>query len=239
MVAFNLSNEKSERRRESRELTCEEMVSAELIAVPPVELSRTFVLTKRIFDILFSATVLLLLAPFFGFVAILVKISSRGPVFFSQERVGICGRPFRMWKFRTMIVGAEAQKAALQAKNELAGPAFKMKNDPRVTAVGRFLRKYSIDELPQFLNVFLGHMSVVGPRPPIPAEVRKYKQWQLRRLSVKPGLTCIWQVSGRSRVDFDTWMRMDIRYIEKASPWFDLRLVVKTIRAVLYADGAF
>ena len=166
------------------------------------------------------------------------KLESPGPVFFRQVRVGKNGRPFRMYKFRSMHIDAEARLESLRAQNEASGPVFKMKNDPRVTRVGRFIRRTSIDELPQFLNVLFGEMSVVGPRPPVPAEVRQYQRWQRRRLSVKPGITCTWQVSGRSNISFDQWMKLDLEYIDTWSLWQDIRICFRTVPAVLLSRGA-
>jgi lipopolysaccharide/colanic/teichoic acid biosynthesis glycosyltransferase len=159
-------------------------------------------------------------------------------VFFGQRRVGQNGRAFRMLKFRSMYQDAEQRLEALRALNEMSGPVFKMANDPRTTKVGRFLRRTSLDELPQFINVLRGEMSVVGPRPPIPAEVTQYKRWQRRRLSVRPGITCIWQISGRNGIDFDRWMELDLQYIDEWSLWRDVQICLKTIPAVLSARGA-
>ncbi|HYX92029.1 MAG TPA: sugar transferase [Myxococcaceae bacterium] len=193
---------------------------------------------KRLFDVVLSATSLLVLAPAFAAVALLIKLDSPGPVFFRQQRVGLRGRTFAMLKFRTMVQGAEKIRAELDQKNEQRGPVFKIKNDPRITAVGRFLRKHSIDELPQLLNVLRGEMSIVGPRPPLPSEVQKYAAWQRRRLSVRPGLTCIWQVSGRNQITFDEWMLLDMQYIDHWSFREDLRLVLRTVPVVLTGRGA-
>jgi lipopolysaccharide/colanic/teichoic acid biosynthesis glycosyltransferase len=143
-----------------------------------------------------------------------------------------------MYKFRSMVVDAEAKKAALEKFNEMSGPVFKMENDPRITRIGRFIRKTSLDEFPQFWNVLRGEMSLVGPRPPIPAEVERYERWQMRRLSMKPGITCIWQVSGRNNIDFDTWMRLDLEYIDKWSLFMDIKLLLRTIPVVLLGRGA-
>lgn len=239
MLAKKIEENVSDRRRSFRNVASESFIDSEEIAVELMELPTAFGMGKRLFDVVFSSFVLILLLPIFVAVALVVKCTSKGPIFFPQTRVGAGGRHFKMWKFRTMVVNAEAMKAQLESQNEVSGPVFKIKHDPRITAAGRFLRRYSIDELPQFWNVLAGDMSVVGPRPPLPKEVMKYRNWQLRRLCVKPGLTCIWQVSGRSTIDFDTWMRMDIRYIEGASLDLDLRLVVRTVRVVLDADGAF
>jgi exopolysaccharide biosynthesis polyprenyl glycosylphosphotransferase len=192
---------------------------------------------KRAFDVLVSATVLLLLAPLLGCVALAIKLESPGPVLFRQRRVGRNGREFSLLKFRSMHRDAEAQLAALRARNEASGPVFKMTNDPRVTRVGQLIRKASLDEFPQFWNVLRGEMSVVGPRPPLPSEVAQYKRWQRRRLSVKPGITCTWQISGRNDIDFDQWMELDLEYIDHWSLGRDLAIVLKTIPAVLSARG--
>ncbi|OJH34786.1 exopolysaccharide biosynthesis polyisoprenyl-phosphate hexose-1-phosphate transferase EpsZ [Cystobacter ferrugineus] len=193
---------------------------------------------KRLFDIVSSAAALLVLSPLLITVALAVKLTSRGPIFFKQERVGLHGRTFGMLKFRSMVVNAEELKAKLEALNEQTGPVFKMKNDPRITRVGRFIRKYSIDELPQLINVLRGEMSVVGPRPPIPKEVAKYAAWQRRRLSVRPGLTCIWQVSGRNQISFENWMYLDMQYIDHWSLKNDLNLILKTVPVVITGSGA-
>lgn len=193
---------------------------------------------KRVFDLVVSAVALVFLLPLFLGIALAVKLDSPGPVFFRQRRMGLNGREFWMWKFRSMCDGAEAMQPALAQLNEVSGPAFKSSQDPRVTRVGRWLRRTSLDEFPQFWNVVKGDMSVVGPRPPIPSEVSKYARWQRRRLSVKPGLTCTWQVSGRSEVDFDRWMELDLHYIDHWSLWHDLSIVLRTIPAVLLGRGA-
>jgi exopolysaccharide biosynthesis polyprenyl glycosylphosphotransferase len=193
--------------------------------------------TKELFDRLFAAAVLVFLSPVFLGIALAVRLDSRGPVFFSQKRVGLRGRRFLVHKFRTMVVNAEELREELMEQNEMDGPVFKITHDPRVTRVGRFLRKTSLDELPQFFNVLMGEMSVVGPRPPLPDEVREYERWQLRRLSMKPGITCIWQVSGRNNIPFEEWMRMDLEYIDTWSLKLDFVLFLKTIRTMLRGDG--
>lgn len=195
-------------------------------------------LAKRVFDLVVSSAVITLGAPVFLAVALGVRLTTPGPVVFVQRRTGLNGREFDMYKFRSMVAGAEGHRSSLAARNEVDGPAFKLTDDPRITSFGRFLRRSSLDELPQFFNVFFGEMSVVGPRPPIPSEVAKYERWQRRRLSVKPGLTCLWQVSGRSDLDFDTWMKLDLEYIDNWSLWLDVKLFVLTIPAVLLARGA-
>ena len=193
---------------------------------------------KRAFDVISSAVAVLLLAPLFIATAIAVKLDSPGPVFFRQVRVGKNGRPFKMLKFRSMHVDAEARLDSLRSLNEVSGPVFKMRDDPRVTRVGRFIRRTSLDELPQFLNVLSGEMSIVGPRPPVPAEVKQYQRWQRRRLSVKPGITCTWQVSGRSDISFDQWMKLDLEYIDTWSLWQDIQICLRTVPAVLLSRGA-
>jgi exopolysaccharide biosynthesis polyprenyl glycosylphosphotransferase len=193
---------------------------------------------KRAIDIAVSAVALTFLAPLLLAVAAVVKLTSRGPLLFRQARVGQHGRQFNMLKFRSMVVNAEELKARLLAQNEQQGPVFKMRSDPRITGVGRFIRKYSIDELPQLLNVLRGEMSLVGPRPPVPAEVAKYEAWQRRRLSVRPGLTCVWQVSGRNEVSFEEWMYLDMQYIDHWSLQRDLELIAKTVPVVLTGRGA-
>ena len=192
---------------------------------------------KRLMDIVLSGMALAVLAPILALTALAIKIEDPGPVFFGQRRSGLFGRTFTMWKFRSMVADAEKLKAQLQAQNEMDGPVFKMQHDPRITRVGRFIRKFSIDELPQFWNVFVGEMSLVGPRPPIPAEVTQYERWQMRRLSMKPGITCIWQVSGRNNIDFKTWMKLDLQYIDNWSLFLDLKLLLKTPYAVVSGSG--
>lgn len=193
---------------------------------------------KRLIDIAASSFALVVLSPLLLGAAVAIKLTSRGRIFFKQERVGQHGRSFDMLKFRSMVVNAEELKAKLAAQNEQAGPVFKMRRDPRITAVGRFIRKYSIDELPQLINVLRGDMSIVGPRPPIPSEVAKYEAWQRRRLSVRPGLTCVWQVSGRNEISFEEWMLLDMRYIDHWSLAQDFQLILKTLPVVLTGRGA-
>jgi exopolysaccharide biosynthesis polyprenyl glycosylphosphotransferase len=193
---------------------------------------------KRLFDIAASGAALAALSPLLLAAAVLVKVTSRGPMLFRQERVGLHGRTFHMLKFRSMVVNAEQLKALLLAKNEQTGPVFKMKLDPRVTAVGRFMRKHSIDELPQLVNVLRGDMSIVGPRPPVPNEVASYEAWQRRRLSVRPGLTCVWQVSGRNEISFQDWMLLDMRYIDHWTLAGDFGLIWRTVPVVLTGRGA-
>ena len=193
---------------------------------------------KRAFDIAASASALALLSPLLLVFVALVKLTSRGTILFRQQRVGLHGRSFHMLKFRSMVANADQLKAGLAAMNEQSGPVFKMKRDPRVTGIGRFMRKHSIDELPQLVNVLRGDMSVVGPRPPVPTEVAAYEAWQRRRLSVRPGLTCVWQVSGRNEISFQDWMLLDMRYIDHWSLVQDFALICRTVPVVLTGRGA-
>ena len=195
---------------------------------------------KRLMDIVFSALVMMLLSPVFLAIAVAVKASSPGPVFFSQTRVGRYGRNFKFYKFRSMRQDAEAQKVALLAQNESAdGVIFKMKNDPRITKVGRFLRRTSLDELPQLWNVFIGDMSLVGPRPPVPSEVQEYTLEDRKRLDVIPGITCLWQIQGRSEIPFNEQVRLDKEYILAPSVWKDIVILLKTIPAIIGGKGAY
>lgn len=192
-------------------------------------------ISKRFIDILLSLFGLIIVSPIMLIVAILIKLESTGPVIFSQKRVGLNGKEFNMLKFRSMVQNAEELKEKLQKQNEMSGPMFKMKEDPRVTKVGKFIRKTSIDELPQLINVFKGEMSLVGPRPSLPKEVAKFEPWMLERLSVKPGLTCYWQVSGRNNIDFEDWMKLDIKYVKDRNLGLDIKLIFKTF-FVLFGD---
>jgi lipopolysaccharide/colanic/teichoic acid biosynthesis glycosyltransferase len=194
---------------------------------------------KNLMDVFLSFFFILVLSPFMLMVALMVKFSSPGPVIFKQARVGLRGRQFYLYKFRTMVVNAEALRKQLEAQNEMDGPAFKIKNDPRITPVGRFLRKTGLDELPQLFNVLNGEMSLIGPRPPLKSETQQYKRWQLRRLSVKPGITCSWQIiPGRNDIEFENWMKLDLAYIDNWSPKLDFMLLIKTIRTVLFGTGS-
>ena len=193
---------------------------------------------KRAMDVVFSALLLIVSLPFMILVALLVKLTSPGPVVYRQVRSGLYGRKFVLYKFRSMQQGAEDVLWEIKHLNEMAGPVFKMRFDPRVTAVGRYLRKYSIDEWPQFWNVLKGDMSLVGPRAPLPEEVREYSRWQRRRLSVKPGITCLWQVSGRNEIDFHEWMKLDLHYIDNWSLLLDLKILLRTFPVVLLGKGA-
>lgn len=191
---------------------------------------------KRTIDILGSGIGLIILSPIFILVALAIKIEDpKGKVFFVQERCGKNNKLFKMYKFRSMISNAEELLEDLICENEMDGPVFKIKEDPRITRVGRFIRKTSIDELPQLFNILMGDMSIVGPRPAIPHEVAEYNEYQKQRLLVKPGLTCIWQVSGRNSIGFDEWVDMDLEYIEKRNLWMDVKLIFKTV-GVLFGD---
>ena len=195
-----------------------------------------YIVSKRIIDIIGSLAGLIFLSPLFLIVAILIKLEDpKGKVFFSQERNGKYPATFKMYKFRSMVHNAEELLEKLMDQNEQTGPVFKMKEDPRITRVGKFIRKTSIDELPQLFNVLMGDMSLVGPRPPIPREVEQYTTYQMQRLGVKPGLTCLWQVGGRNSGDCDGWVELDIEYIQKRSLWLDIKLIIKTV-FVLFGD---
>jgi exopolysaccharide biosynthesis polyprenyl glycosylphosphotransferase len=194
---------------------------------------------KRMMDIVASALGLIVLSPLLIGVALAIKATDGGPVFFKQRRVGLNGAHFNMFKFRSMVMNADAMKDKLMAQNEMqGGVVFKMKNDPRITSIGRFIRKFSIDELPQLINILRGDMTIVGPRPAVPREVDQYKVWQRRRLSVRPGLTCYWQVSGRNEIGFDEWMQLDLRYVDNWNLKIDVELILKTFPVVLTGRGA-
>ena len=195
---------------------------------------------KRLMDIMLAILALVLGSPIFLLTAFLVKVTSPGPIIFSQVRVGKFGRHFKFYKFRSMYIDAEARKAELMKHNESKdGVIFKMKHDPRITPVGRFIRKFSIDELPQLFNVILGDMSLVGPRPPLPSEVRTYTLEERKRLNITPGITCLWQVSGRSELPFKQQMALDKEYIASRSAWKDFLILLKTIPAILTGKGAW
>ncbi|WP_334329717.1 sugar transferase [Companilactobacillus sp. HBUAS59699] len=198
---------------------------------------RTF---KRCFDLIACLLGLIILSPVFLVIALAIKFDDpHGPVFYEQIRVGKERKPFEMFKFRSMCVNADQQRQKLASKNEIAGAMFKMKNDPRVTHIGKFIRKYSLDELPQLLNVVLGQMSLVGPRPPLPDEVKKYTKFDFQRLDVKPGCTGLWQVSGRSNVSFDKMVQLDVDYINERNAWFDLEILFRTVILFFKPNGAY
>ena len=196
---------------------------------------RFYEICKRGIDIIGAGSGLLLLSPVIAVVACAVKFTSKGPIFFSQKRVGKNGKLFEMYKFRSMVVNAEELKEKLVHQNEMSGPMFKMKDDPRVTKVGKFIRRTSLDEIPQLWNVLKGDMSLVGPRPSLPKEVKQFEKWMYKRLTIKPGLTCYWQVSGRNNIDFEDWMKLDINYVEDRNLWIDIKLIFKTV-LVLFGD---
>jgi exopolysaccharide biosynthesis polyprenyl glycosylphosphotransferase len=196
-------------------------------------------IAKRLVDILVSTVFLIVLSPLFALLALLVKLEDGGPIIFAQTRVGRWGRNFRMYKFRSMCPNAEERLREILPQNQHAdGVTFKMKRDPRLTCIGRWMRRYSLDELPQFLNVLSGDMSLVGPRPPLPREVEMYSVADRRRLAVTPGLTCFWQIGGRSEIDFKRQVNLDVQYIESQSLWLDVKILVRTIPAVLSGKGA-
>ena len=201
-----------------------------------VKESILYSITKRLIDIVGSLCGIILLSPLFLIVAILIKLEDpKGKVFFAQERNGKYPKTFKMYKFRSMVHNAEDLLKDLMDRNEQTGPVFKINDDPRITKVGKVIRRTSIDELPQLFNVLKGDMSLVGPRPPIPHEVDQYNSYQMQRLAVKPGLTCIWQVSGRNNIGFDEWVEMDIEYIKTRNLWLDIKLIFKTV-GVLFGD---
>lgn len=183
---------------------------------------------KRLIDIVCSLFALIILAPILLLVAAAIKLESKGPVIFEQKRVGLNNKLFKMYKFRSMVVNAEELKKKLEDQNERNGPMFKIKNDPRVTNVGRFIRKTSIDELPQLVNILKGEMSIVGPRPSLPDEVNQFEPWMFDRLKVRPGLTCYWQVEGRDDIEFEDWMKLDVKYVKDRNMILDLKLIFKT-----------
>lgn len=194
----------------------------------------TYLILKRLIDVVCSLLGLLVLSPLLLVIMLIIK-KDGGPVFFKQVRVGYKGEKFNMYKFRSMVVNAEELKAKLMDQNEMTGPMFKMKDDPRVTKIGKFIRRTSVDEIPQLINIIKGDMSLVGPRPSLPKEVEQFEPWMLERLEVKPGLTCFWQVSGRNDIDFEDWMRLDIKYVNERSILLDIKLILKTV-LVLFGD---
>jgi exopolysaccharide biosynthesis polyprenyl glycosylphosphotransferase len=213
---------------------------AEVIAkIEPQPRTRGAVIAKRGFDIVASALGLIAIAPLLALLAIAIKLTSRGPVLFAHDRCGFAGRRFRFYKLRTMVVDAEARKRELAHLNEMSGPVFKIRCDPRITRLGRWLRKLSLDELPQLWNVLRGDMSLVGPRPPTPDEVARYTARQVQRLSVMPGITGLWQVSGRNEIaDFEKWVDLDLQYARTWSMWLDFRILLKTVVVVALVRGA-
>lgn len=196
---------------------------------------RIYSFFKRTLDILASVCGLIILSPIMIIIIILIKLESEGNSIFCQDRIGLNGEKFKMYKFRSMVKDAEAIKEKLSEQNEMSGPMFKIKDDPRITKIGKFIRKTSIDELPQLFNVLKGDMTLVGPRPSLPKEVKEFEPWMMRRLEVKPGLTCYWQVSGRNNIDFENWMKLDIKYINDRNFILDIKLIFKTF-FVLFGD---
>jgi lipopolysaccharide/colanic/teichoic acid biosynthesis glycosyltransferase len=215
--------------------------SAATVVELDLRAARSFYLRsgKRILDVIGASVALVLSAPILLLAALAIKLESRGPVLYRSTRIGRGGQPFTFLKLRSMVHNADQHRHRLSHLNECDGPVFKINRDPRVTRVGRFLRVTSIDEIPQFVNVLLGHMSMVGPRPPIPEEVVQYEPWQLRRLDVRPGITCLWQISGRSRIGFQEWMRLDLEYIRRQSLALDANILIRTVPAVLSREGAY
>jgi exopolysaccharide biosynthesis polyprenyl glycosylphosphotransferase len=193
---------------------------------------------KRFIDIVFSLFALIIFSPLLILIAEAIKLDSEGPVFFEQERVGLNGKHFKMYKFRSMCADAEEKLEGLREKNEMSGPMFKMSKDPRITRVGAFLRKTSLDEIPQLFNIIKGDMSLVGPRPNLPREVEKFTEEQKRKLIAKPGLTCYWQIMGRNSIDFEDWMKLDIKYVEERNTWVDIKLIFMTVSVLFGDDGA-
>jgi len=210
-----------------------------LISIKQTALTGWNLILKRALDLSLSLVIVLLTAPLWALIALAIKLDSPGPVFFTQERAGKYGRPFKVYKFRSMYVGAEAEQQKLAAQNEASGPLFKIRDDPRRTRVGRFIRRTSLDELPQFINVIRGEMSIVGPRPALFSEVAQYQDWQRKRLEIQPGITGLWQVSGRSDLTFDEMVMLDIYYGENWSLGTDIRIMLRTIPQVLFGDGAY
>ena len=207
----------------------------EVLLREQIQMGTGYCFLKRIMDIVCSLTGLIALLPVFAIVVLAIKLESKGPIFFSQKRVGENGQIFNMYKFRSMVKNAESLKENLAHKNEMNGPMFKIKEDPRVTKVGKFIRKTSIDELPQLINVLKGEMSLVGPRPSLENEVEKFEEWMMKRLEVKPGLTCYWQVSGRNNIEFKEWMKLDVKYVKERNTFVDIKLIFKTF-FVLFGD---
>ncbi|MGD8413624.1 MAG: exopolysaccharide biosynthesis polyprenyl glycosylphosphotransferase [Candidatus Latescibacterota bacterium] len=214
---------------------------ANINAAPQIEVNGTpmYAFFKRVFDIVVGTAILILLIPILPLIALMIKLDSRGPVFFKQVRVGENGKLFKFYKFRSMVHRSDTEKDNLAQLNEQDGPVFKIRSDPRVTSVGRFLRRSSLDEIPQMFNVMKGDMSMVGPRPPLPEEVTNYQPWHMGRLAVKPGITCLWQISGRSHIGFNEWMRLDMEYLKTRSFKTDLLIFLKTIPAVIARKGAY
>ncbi|MEN6559567.1 MAG: sugar transferase [Acidobacteriota bacterium] len=217
---------------------------AELDGLPLLHFKTTLakeweLLLKRIFDFITSGFGIVILSPILLASAIMIKATSKGPIFFKQSRLGLSGRKFTLYKFRTMRTGAERELNGVSDLNDMSSPEFRRKKLSWITPVGRILRKFSIDELPQLINVFIGDMSIVGPRPTVPDEVEKFKDWQRRRHSMKPGITCLWQVNGRNNLSFEDWMRLDLEYLDNWSLWLDIKILLKTVPVVIFGIGAY
>ena len=219
-------------------VTLERLQGIPLLTFSTTPQNESLLLLKRGLDVALAAGLLVMLSPFLVVFSLLIKITSEGPVLFRQTRCGLGGRKFTLHKLRSMRVGADQMREALQERNEQDGVAFKIRNDPRCTRVGRIMRKFSLDELPQLWNVLKGDMSLVGPRPSLQEEVDKYERWQRRRLRMKPGLTCLWALEGRNTLSFKRWMELDLQYIDTWSPGLDWKILLKTIPVVLSGRGA-
>jgi exopolysaccharide biosynthesis polyprenyl glycosylphosphotransferase len=215
------------------------MTGFEVVVPTEVRESPVYAVSKRIFDIVVGTIIVIMLIPILPLIAIMIKLDTRGPVLFKQDRVGGNGKIFKFYKFRSMVHRADEGKGGLSEMNEQDGPVFKIRSDPRITSVGRFLRRSSLDEIPQMFNVLKGDMSIVGPRPPLPGEVANYQPWHMGRLAVKPGITCLWQISGRSHIGFNEWMRLDMEYLKTRSFKTDLLIFLRTIPAVIARKGAY
>ena len=217
------------------------MMAMERLKVNPAKVNERpfYHVVKRLFDIVASACGLILLSPLFLFLVIKIRSEDGGPAFYSQERIGKDEKPFKMWKFRSMIVDADKMLDKLEDQNEIDGAMFKIKDDPRVTKIGHVIRKYSLDELPQLWNVLIGDMSLVGPRPPLPSEVEEYTNYDKQRLTVMPGCTGLWQVTKRNEADFDEMVWLDIVYINHSGVWEDLKLIIKTVLVMVHPNGAY
>ena len=217
------------------------MMAMERLKVNPAKVNERpfYHVVKRLFDIVASACALILLSPLFLFLVLKIRSEDGGPAFYSQERIGKDEKPFKMWKFRSMIVDADKMLDKLEDQNEIDGAMFKIKDDPRVTKIGHVIRKYSLDELPQLWNVLIGDMSLVGPRPPLPSEVEEYTDYDKQRLTVMPGCTGLWQVTKRNEADFDEMVWLDIVYINHSGVWEDLKLIIKTVLVMVHPNGAY
>jgi len=213
--------------------------AASIIELQGARESRAYITLKRVTDFMVALFLLALFLPIIPIVTILIKLDSHGPILFKQKRIGKNGKEFNFYKFRSMVTGAETVIGALRPLSGVDGPVFKIKDDPRITHVGRFLRRSSLDELPQLINVLRGDMSIVGPRPNLPSEVSQYLPWQKRRLDVTPGITCFWQIAGRSHIGFQEWMRLDLEYVRNRSYITDLKIMLKTVPAVIARKGAY